>query len=198
MSAASLDGRRCWIFDMDGTLTVPIHDFEAIRAALGLPLGLPILESLLELPAAAAEEKRRRLSVIELELARAAEAAPGAEALLAALRRRGDRLGILTRNSRANARLTLETCGLAGYFPEADRVTRDDGPPKPAPAGIHLLLGRWDGRPDQAVMLGDFRFDLEAGRAAGCATVHVEAGGRFRWPELADRCVRRLDELLPL
>ena len=32
------------LFDMDGTLTVPTFDFPAIRRALGLPPGAPILE----------------------------------------------------------------------------------------------------------------------------------------------------------
>ena len=32
-----LSARDCWIFDMDGTLTVSAHDFEAIRLELGLP-----------------------------------------------------------------------------------------------------------------------------------------------------------------
>jgi len=31
--------RRCWIFDLDGTLTVPVHDFPAIRSALGMAEG---------------------------------------------------------------------------------------------------------------------------------------------------------------
>ncbi|RMH01984.1 MAG: HAD family hydrolase, partial [Planctomycetota bacterium] len=46
------------------------------------------------------------------------------------------------------------------------------------------------------VMVGDFRFDLEAGRAAGCLTVHVDPAGAFPWPELADLKVRGLAELL--
>jgi len=43
------------IFDMDGTLTVPVLDFDRIRSEIGLPAG-PILESLLALAAGAAGE----------------------------------------------------------------------------------------------------------------------------------------------
>ena len=32
-------GRRHWIFDLDGTLTVAAHDFAAIRRTLGIPPG---------------------------------------------------------------------------------------------------------------------------------------------------------------
>ncbi|MEE9219805.1 MAG: HAD family hydrolase, partial [Acidobacteriota bacterium] len=31
----SILGRTHWIFDLDGTLTTSVHDFEAIREALG-------------------------------------------------------------------------------------------------------------------------------------------------------------------
>ncbi len=196
MKGPPLSARRGWVFDMDGTLTVAVHDFAAIRDALGLPADQPILESLAALPPAEARAKAAELDRIEQELARAAVAAPGAAELLAALRAAGARLGVLTRNSRANAALTLEACGLASSFAPADRVGRDDGPPKPDPEGIHRLLQRWRLTPEQAVMVGDFRFDLVAGRAAGCATVHVDPSGEFPWRDLADRQVRGLDQLL--
>ncbi|MCZ7597637.1 MAG: hypothetical protein M5U09_07745 [Gammaproteobacteria bacterium] len=35
--------RTCWVFDMDGTLTHAVHDFDDIRRRLDLPEGLPIL-----------------------------------------------------------------------------------------------------------------------------------------------------------
>ena len=34
----SLADVRLWVFDMDGTLTVAVHDFAAIRQALEMPL----------------------------------------------------------------------------------------------------------------------------------------------------------------
>jgi HAD superfamily hydrolase (TIGR01509 family) len=195
--AAEFLARGHWVFDMDGTLTVAVHDFDAIRAELGLPAGRPILEMLAELPEAVAREKHAVLDRIEAELAAEAVAAPGAAALLTELGRRGARLGLLTRNSRPNTAITLRRSGLADAFGPADRVTRDDGPPKPDPDGIHRLLARWGATPAEAVMVGDFRFDLAAGRAAGCATVHVDPSGAFPWPELTDLGVRSLAELLP-
>ena len=35
------------VFDLDGTLTVAIHDFESIKRTLDLPTDKPILESLI-------------------------------------------------------------------------------------------------------------------------------------------------------
>lgn len=36
-SGVELARRRHWVFDMDGTLTVAVHDFAAIRRALEIP-----------------------------------------------------------------------------------------------------------------------------------------------------------------
>ena len=45
---------RHWVFDMDGTLTVAVHDFEAIKRALEIPQSDDILHHLAALPAAEA------------------------------------------------------------------------------------------------------------------------------------------------
>jgi hypothetical protein len=34
--SVSFDRRDCWIFDLDGTLTISIHDFDGIKRILGL------------------------------------------------------------------------------------------------------------------------------------------------------------------
>jgi len=180
---------------MDGTLTVAMHDFDAIRKELGLPLGKPILEELARLPEHEARGLFERLDVLELELARSARAAVGAAALLEALARRSARLGILTRNSFANARETLRACGLADFFDASCIVGREAAAPKPDPGGIHRLLDSWRAAPHEAVMVGDYRYDLLAGRAAGTATVYIDTSGAFPFAEHADVSVRSLAEL---
>jgi HAD superfamily hydrolase (TIGR01509 family) len=191
-----LSGRRHWIFDLDGTLTVAVHDFEAIRRELGLPPGKPILEALAELPDHDAADRHRRLDAIELELARRARPAPGAPELLGALHAARVRLGIVTRNSHANAIATLAASGLAEFFSDECVMGREGGTPKPSPQGVLMLLAGWKARPDDAVMVGDYLFDLQAGRGAGTATVYVDPAGGFPWADFADVMVRGLDELI--
>ena len=191
-----LEKRAHWIFDMDGTLTVAVHDFDAIRSELGLPAGKPILEELASLPEAEARALFVRLDALELALARRARAADGAAELLGALRARGARLGILTRNSFANSLETLRACGLAAFFDPACIVGREAAAPKPDPGGIHHLLGSWRAAPSDSVMVGDYRFDLLAGRAAGTATVYVDGSGAFPFADQADLSVRSLVELV--
>ncbi len=180
---------------MDGTLTVAAHDFEAIRARLGLPSGRPILEALAALAPATARPLYLELDRIEMELALCSRPSPGAGDLLNELRARGVRPGLLTRNNRANVHATLRAAGLAKYFDDETILTRDDAPPKPVPDGILILLRRLKARATDAVMVGDFLFDLQAGRAAGTGTVYLDPSGVFPYREHADLCVRALSDL---
>lgn len=189
-----LMGRRYWIFDLDGTLTLPIHDFGAIRRMLGLPAERGILESLASLPPERSAVLRERLDAHEHELARSATVAAGAEALLADLRARGVTLGIFTQNNTRNVDTTLAATGLTEYFDPDDVSSRDHAPPKPRPDGIIRLLERWGADPSTAVMVGNHPIDSQAGRAAGAATVHV--GLATPSCACADLEVRSLTELL--
>jgi len=191
----SLVQRPFWIFDLDGTLTVAAHDFDAIRAELGLTPGRPILEALEMLPPAEAAPLWKRLDELELEIAGRAQPSPGAAELLEALGRRGTRLGILTRNSAQSARVTLEAAGLGEFFADQDLIAREHAPPKPRPDGILRLLRQWNARPESALIVGDYRFDLEAGRAAGIATIYFDDSASHAFAEQADLHVTRLEQL---
>lgn len=187
---------KYWIFDMDGTLTLAKHDFNAIRQALGLPADQTILESLAALPPATAAPLYKRLQAIELEIAKLSEAAEGVLELLNYLSAQGARVGILTRNSVLNTQVTLAAAGLAQHFATTDLVSRDCAPPKPHPAGIQRLLTQWQAQPYEAVMVGDFVYDLQAGRAAGTKTLYIDPSAAFPAREHADWCVTSLVELL--
>ncbi len=196
IKVADILQRRHWVFDMDGTLTIAVHDFTDIRKELGFAEGQPIVKTLNALPDEQAQPLRQRLQEIEEGLARQAQPAPGVQNLLAALKLRGCRMGILTLNSKENAWLTLQTLGLAEFFePEAVLGRWCLENPKPHPDGIHQLLDFWNADSDDAVMVGDFLWDLKTGRAAGLPTVHVDLSGAFPWPELTDLPVASLHDL---
>ena len=201
--SVSFDRRDCWIFDMDGTLTVSIHDFDGIKRILGLPIDRPILEALNDLPAAQAAQLHQQLDALELDIAHRATAQVGARELLTKLRppwwrasrSRGAQIGILTRNSKPNAQATLAACGLAEFFPVELILSRHCCPPKPSPDGIWQLLSGWSASPDRSVMVGDYVFDLEAGRRAGSATVYLDPTGEFPWQDRADLPITTLAEI---
>jgi len=181
----SLGEVRNWVFDMDGTLTVAVHDFAAIRVALDIPAEHDILTHLAALPAEEAAAKHAWLLEHERDLATASTAATGAVELVRELAGRGCRLGILTRNARELAHVTLEAIGLADCFPVEHILGRDEAAPKPSPDGLLKIASAWGVTPSELVMVGDYRFDLDCGRAAGARTVLVNLPDN-PWPELVD------------
>jgi HAD superfamily hydrolase (TIGR01509 family) len=190
-----LHQRDCWIFDMDGTLTLSIHDFEGIKRELGLPIDQPILEAIAQLPQFEAQQCYQRLEAIELEIARCAQPQAGARELLQELRSRHYKIGILTRNSKNNAYETLAACGLADFFMTETILSRDCCVPKPSPDGILQLLAKWEMPTERSVMVGDYVFDLTAGRSAGSTTVYIDPTGEFAWRDHADVSVMALAEI---
>ena len=176
---------RHWVFDMDGTLTLAVHDFPAIKRALGIPQEHDILTHLAALPADEAAAKHAWLLEHERELAVASKAAPGAVELVRALHSAGYRLGILTRNAHELALITLAAIGVGDCFLTEDVLGRGEADPKPSPDGLLRLAARWDVAPQKMLMVGDYRFDLDCARAAGAHSALVNLAEN-PWPELTD------------
>ena len=197
-NAQAILARKHWVFDLDGTLTLPVHDFSVIRKTLGVPDGIDILGYLASLPDPEAQPLHDKLNAIEAELLERTAPAPGTVQLIEALQRRGSLTGILTRNTRDIAVRALGSLGLGGYFPEECILGRDDAPPKPDPEGLFHLCAMWGTIPAEMVMVGDYVFDLQTGRNAGAATIHVDRTRRFLWPELTDIGVSTPEELLQI
>ena len=187
--------RKYWIFDLDGTLTIAVHDFDAIREELGIPEGQPIIKTLESLPLKESRNKKKKLQEIEEKLALNASPAPGVEKLLKTLDSQNYFFGILTLNTRENAWITLKALGLSEYFTKESVIGRWCAEPKPSPNGIKKLLNHWNVYANDALIVGDYLYDLQVGRAAEIATVHVDPSGNFEWPELADISVCSLNEL---
>lgn len=191
----TLQAARHWVFDMDGTLTLAVHDFAAIKRELGIPQEADILHYLAALPADEAAAKHAWLLAHERELALAARLAPGAETLVRSLLERGCRLGILTRNARELALLTLAAIGLGDCFAGDDILGRDEAPPKPHPGGLLYLAERWSVAPTELVMVGDHSFDLKCAQAAGARSVLVNLPDN-PWPGLTSLHARDCGQLL--
>lgn len=162
---------RLVIFDLDGTLLVTPLDFGAIRAEIGLPEGVPIIEAMDGLSDAQRARANRIIDCHEAEASRQSVPMPGAQDLLAHLRASGIRVAVLTRNSRASVERAARRHGLV--FDAV--VAREDRRPKPSPEGVRHLMQVCGTGAAETVVVGDFRFDVEAGRAAGVRTVALAA-----------------------
>jgi len=187
---------RAVIFDLDGTLTRPYFDFDAIRREIGLPAdGTPILESLAKMTD---EQRARAEEILHRHEARAADCCElweDALEVLSTLQRRRIPVGLLTRNSRRSTRRVMERHGIS-----FDRThTREDGPVKPSPDAILRMCRHWRIAPSQAWVVGDYVFDIRAGRAAGARTVLMVGDAALpEYAQEADHVIRRLRELLNL
>jgi HAD superfamily hydrolase (TIGR01509 family) len=155
------------LFDMDGVVVGQRLDFPAIKQEIfGSSHGF-ILERMAELPPA--ERTRAEAILAGHEAAAAAAAAPmdGIVAFLGWMEARGLRRGLVTRNSRKSVDMVLTRLGLR--FDAV--VTREDAPPKPAPQPVWLACRRMGVPPSAVLFVGDFEFDMVAGRRAGVRTV---------------------------
>lgn len=182
------------VFDLDGTLTAPYLDFDRIRSEIGLEPG-PILEGIagLDRPARAAAESI--LLRHEWEAAENAILRDGAMDVMTALRARGHPTAIVTRNARLTVHRVLDRFGLT-----VDAIrTRDDGPIKPSGEPILSICDELGADPKAGWMVGDYLFDILAGREAGSKTALIIGDGPPpRYAAQADHVIRQLAELLPL
>ena len=191
-----LKHRGHWIFDLDGTLTVSAHDFEHMRRELGLEPQVPILEALHAMPDDMAAPLWEALNELEFYYAGKASIMQGANELLQQLHDKGRQLAILTRNTMPVVKHTLQACSIDQFFPLDHILDRDSCIPKPSPDGIQRLLKFWQAEADDTVMVGDFLYDLEAGKGAGVATVHLDTRGDVDWSEFTDIRVEGLGEII--
>ncbi len=191
---------RALLFDFDGTLTkAGLIDFAGIRSAIGCPPGASILAHLERIADPKERERaERRLGDFELAAAERAEEQPGAAELVRFARSRALKLGVITRNSRESVDRSFSRLkGLAASDFDVI-VTRDDAPaPKPSPEGVLHACAVLGVPPAEVMVVGDYRYDIEAGRSAGAVTVLL--GGAQepgRSPVEEDHRIGALSELI--
>ncbi|MBI5687737.1 MAG: HAD family hydrolase [Verrucomicrobia bacterium] len=178
------------IFDMDGTLTEPHIDFQALRRELGVMVG-DIVDHLKSVDDAERQRLETILHRIEEDAAVNATLQPGAAELLDTLRARGIKLGLLTRNTRKSVKTVLAKFGLR--FDAT--LTREDGPHKPAPEPVLALAQRWGFQPTEMLVVGDYVYDLRCAHNAGARGVLLVNDKMPEWAHEADYIIHRLDEL---
>jgi HAD superfamily hydrolase (TIGR01509 family) len=182
------------VFDMDGTLTVSPLDFDLIRAECDIPPGEPILEFLERAPLPHRERARRVLLMHEQRAAATCALRDGAREVVAELARRGLKTALLTRNSARSVRTVLSRFGLRFDCV----VSREQADPKPSPAPVLRIADQLGIPPARLLVVGDYVFDVQAGRAAGTVTAFIKTESRRDPPPQADAVVEDLRELLQI
>ncbi|MHC4334260.1 MAG: HAD family hydrolase [Planctomycetota bacterium] len=182
------------IFDLDGTITRPFFDFDAIRVEMGLEKDAgPVWEVMARMEP---QQRLRAEEILDFHEQRAvteSQLNPGARETLRELRRAGIPVGILTRNRRSNALAVARKHGL-----EFDAVVdREDGPVKPDAFGVLRLCEHFGVAPQDAIVVGDYLFDLLCAKAAGAVAVLLVNNNRAaEFADRADITIERIDEVL--
>jgi HAD superfamily hydrolase (TIGR01509 family) len=184
---------RALLFDMDGTITRPLLDFPRIKEEMGIG-DRPILEGLAALSGPDRERAEAVLHRHEEEAAGRSSLNDGCERLLNFAAAHRIRTALITRNSRRSVETVI---GLHRLEFEV-LVTREDGRHKPHPDPLHLALRRLGVAPQDAWMVGDGEYDVEAGLAAGVKTVWISHGQEKPFAAEPSHAVRDLIELTAL
>ncbi|MBW2489551.1 MAG: HAD-IA family hydrolase, partial [Deltaproteobacteria bacterium] len=167
------------LFDFDGTLTKPgALNFPLLKETIGCPADVPVLEFIENLPTLARRnDALKRLERFEKEAAAKSEPNIGAQRLIHFLRSKEIGIGIITRNtlwSVERALRNFEDIDMS-YF---DVIVSRETPIRLKPSGDGILLAAKTLNIDikQILMVGDFIFDIQAGRTAGCMTAFLDYG----------------------
>ena len=184
---------RALFFDMDGTLTEPMLDFPSIKTEMNIG-DRPILEALAAMDETRRAECDRILYRHEKHAAEASTLNRGCRELLAMLDERRLARAVITRNSRMSLTTVLGRHGL--HFDIL--LSRDDARAKPDPHALLLACQQLNVLPQEVWMIGDGRYDIEAGNAAGIATVWISNGRARHFPAEPSIVVRDLIELRSL
>jgi phosphoglycolate phosphatase len=121
---------------------------------------------------------------------------PGVEDTLKSLN--GSRKAVISNKREDFSERVLELLGIRKYF---DLVVGSDTTPerKPSPVPIQYVLSRFKTRPEEAIIVGDSNYDIEAGKAAGVRTIAVTYGYRpLSLLQEADYIVSTMPEILKI
>lgn len=187
MSTKTKTRLRGVVFDMDGTLTVPVIDFSSMyKAVLGEteyrrirqenPSGIDILH-LIESWSPDEQQKANEIILDFERLGRERlQIMPGAAELCGFLDSKKIRRGLITRNVKEAVDLYHQRFEIV-FSPALSREFR---PYKPDPAPLLHICSTWDVQPNEVMMVGDsLKDDVACGKRAGAFTCLLDEKGRY-------------------
>ncbi|GJM87341.1 hypothetical protein PR202_ga03284 [Eleusine coracana subsp. coracana] len=176
------------VFDMDGTLTVPVIDFQAMYCevlggdaayAAARAAGGGTVDILHFVESWEPDLQRRAYEVIarfEREGLDRLQIMPGASELCGFLDGKQIRRGLITRNVKEAVDLFHQRFGMT-FVPALSREFR---PYKPDPAPLLHICSTWNIPPHEVIMVGDsLKDDVVCGKRAGAFTCLLDETGRY-------------------
>ncbi len=182
---------RAVAFDLDGTITKTDVRFAPFRERMGCGNG-----DILEYINNADDGSRKRfyeiLGEYEKELQENCTLNDGFAELIDFLKEKEIKTGIVTRSSREHADIVRKKLGI----PIEHVIAREDAEPKPSGKPIIMLSEMLDVPAEKMIFVGDFLWDILAGKNAGVKTVLLVNEHSKRFEHLADYSIKRLDEII--
>lgn len=179
------------IFDLDNTLVSSSLDFDSIRASLGCPKNIDLLDFVAALPESQQVDANELLVEYEINDAVGAKKLAGTEQILTLLAELSLSCAIVTRNCRQAATIKIENNNIDIEI----LLTREDHKAKPAPDALLHLAELWQIAPENLLYVGDYLYDLQAAKNANTMSCLINYGKTASYEELADVVVRDLNEL---
>jgi HAD superfamily hydrolase (TIGR01509 family) len=184
---------RAVLLDIDGTLidsndaharawerAFKEHDVEVdpevVRRAIGMGGDqlMPQVSGIDERSSLGQQIADRRKQIFWKELVATIKPLPDAARLVKALKARG--LIVIAATSAAGDELE-RLLDIAGVILDGGTSKDDAEQSKPEPDIVHAALARAGVRPDEALMIGDTPYDIEAATKAGVQTIAFRSGG---------------------
>ena len=184
------------IFDWDGTVMdsiarivsslqgtarvyqVPVPNDEDAKSIIGLSLSVAMKKLFPEHEALHQELMQEYKSQFINKDTTDAPLFNGVEALIKRLHSDGCQLAIATGKSRQGLDRLLNVTGLSEYF--IFTQTADEAESKPSPQMLNQILAHTQLCPNDAVMIGDSKLDLEMAKAIGMDSIGVTFGAGKR------------------
>ncbi|KAL9408502.1 hypothetical protein AB3S75_046966 [Citrus x aurantiifolia] len=175
------------VFDMDGTLTVPVIDFPAMyRAVLGEdeykrvkaenPTGIDILHHIENWSPDLQRHAYQTIADFERQGLDRLQIMPGTAQLCGFLDSKKIRRGLITRNIQEAVDLFHNRFGIT-FSPALSREFR---PCKPDPGPLLHICSTWEVQPNEVMMVGDsLKDDVACGKRAGAFTCLLDETGRY-------------------
>lgn len=200
------------VFDMDGTLTVPVIDFPAMyRAVLGEdeyrrikaenPTGIDILHHIENWSPDKQRHAYQTIADFERQGLDRLQIMPGTAQLCGFLDSKKIRRGLITRNIKEAVDLFHNRFGIT-FSPALSREFR---PYKPDPGPLLHICSTWEVQPNEVMMVGDsLKDDVACGKRAGAFTCLLDETERYSADDFAksnlqpDFRVSSLTEVLSL
>ena len=181
------------IFDMDGTITKPKVDFAALEREVEEKVGFVLDHAERSTP----DVRARAMEMfdrVETEAALESELNDGVHEILDYLSEKRLKRALFTRNCRKSVEIVLKKNNL--HFEYV--ISRDDARPKPAPDAILLLSKMMKIHTDHLLMVGDYKYDIMCGRAAGTKTVLLRCEKYLEMEVIPDFEIDSLREIIQI